>query len=279
MAKADKTGPKEFICPGCGAVMKNTAFSPITETCGAKLVDGWLCKDCASKLRIKYPMYYEKDKKYFYEKKGDSYVRVKSEDGGRPVLTAIKNELFYTDEYSIIDNSTTSYTEHLNFDPLAKLTSSQVRTELASIGSYREETRREFAGAKNAFEVLEVMNMPKLKPLRVGLPNIKRYKGAIAVAGIVRLGAFRKGDVVEIRHGDETLSATILTARESRLHLSLWLYPAYASASGKYPKESNIDGGDLESDRAGILEGMHAIVILSPQAAGIVPGDAITLRS
>lgn len=151
MAKVDKTGPKEFICPGCGAVMKNTAFSPITETCGAKLVDGWLCKDCASKLRIKYPMYYEKDKKYFYEKKGDSYVRVKSEDGGRPVLTAIKNELFYTDEYSIIDNSTTSYTEHLNFDPLAKLTSSQVRAELASIGSYREETRREFAGAKNAF--------------------------------------------------------------------------------------------------------------------------------
>lgn len=82
MAKVDKTGPKEFICPGCGAVMKNTAFSPITETCGAKLVDGWLCKDCASRLRIKYPMYYEKDKKYFYEKKGDSYVRVKSEDGG-----------------------------------------------------------------------------------------------------------------------------------------------------------------------------------------------------
>lgn len=71
MAKVDKTGPKEFICPGCGAVMKNTAFSPITETCGAKLVDGWLCKDCASKLRIKYPMYYEKDKKYFYEKEGD----------------------------------------------------------------------------------------------------------------------------------------------------------------------------------------------------------------
>ena len=259
--------------------MQNTAFSPITETCGAKLVDGWLCKDCVSKLRIKYPMYYEKDKKYFYEKEGDSYVRVKSEDGGRPVLTAIKNELFYTDEYSIIDNSTTSYTEHLNFDPLAKLTSSQVRAELASIGSYREETRREFAGAKNAFEVLEVMNMPKLKPLRVGLPNIKRYKGAIAVAGIVRLGAFRKGDVVEIHHGNETLSATILTARESRLHLSLWLYPAYASVSGKYPKESNIDGGDLESDRAAILEGMHAIVILSPQAAGIAPGDAITLRS
>lgn len=198
MAKVDKTGPKEFICPGCGAVMKNTAFNPITETCGAKLVDGWLCKDCASKLRIKYPMYYEKDKKYFYEKKGDSYVRVKSEDGGRPVLTAIKNELFYTDEYSIINNSTTSYTEHLNFDPLAKLTSSQVRAELASIGSYREETRQKFAGAKNAFEVLEVMSMPKLKPLRVGLPNIKRYKGAIAVAGIVRLGAFRKGDVVEI---------------------------------------------------------------------------------
>lgn len=167
----------------------------------------------------------------------------------------------------------------MNFDPLAKLTSSQVRAELASIGSYREETRQKFAGAKNAFEVLEVMNMPKLKPLRVGLPNIKRYKGAIAVAGIVRLGAFRKGDVVEIHHGNETMSATILTARESRLHLSLWLYPAYASASGKYPKESNIDGGDLESDRAGILEGMHAIVILSPQAAGIAPGDAITLRS
>ena len=37
-------------------------------------------------------------------------------------------------------------------------------------------------------------------------------------------------------------------------------------------------GGDLESDRAGILEGMHAIVILSPQAAGIAPGDAITLH-
>ena len=108
--------------------------------------------------------------------------------------------------------------------------------------------------------------MPKLKPLRVGLPNIKRYKGAIAVAGIVRLGAFRKGDVVEIHHGNETMSATILTARESRLHLSLWLYPAYASASGKYPKESNIDGGDLESDRAGILEGMHAIA-RKPQAS------------
>lgn len=96
-----------------------------------------------------------------------------------------------------------------------------MRAELTSIGPYREETRQEFAGVKNAFEVLEVMNMPKLKPLSVGLPNIRRHKGAIAVAGIVRLGTFRKGDVVEIHHGDETLSAMILTVRESRLHLSL----------------------------------------------------------
>ena len=43
MAVGNEKAPKEIICPGCGGVIKNTAFNPITDTCGAMLQDGWLC--------------------------------------------------------------------------------------------------------------------------------------------------------------------------------------------------------------------------------------------
>lgn len=45
MAVGNEKAPKEIICPGCGGVIKNTAFNPITDTCGAMLQDGWLCPE------------------------------------------------------------------------------------------------------------------------------------------------------------------------------------------------------------------------------------------
>lgn len=53
MAVGNEKAPKEIICPGCGSVIKNTAFNPITDTCGAMLQDGWLCPECAYRLRPK----------------------------------------------------------------------------------------------------------------------------------------------------------------------------------------------------------------------------------
>lgn len=53
MAVGNEKAPKEIICPGCGGVIKNTAFNPITDTCGAMLQDGWLCPECAYRLRPK----------------------------------------------------------------------------------------------------------------------------------------------------------------------------------------------------------------------------------
>lgn len=61
MAVGNEKAPKEIICPGCGSVIKNTAFNPITDTCGAMLQDGWLCPECAYRLRPKYPMHYTDD--------------------------------------------------------------------------------------------------------------------------------------------------------------------------------------------------------------------------
>ena len=68
MAYENERAPKEVICPGCGGVIKNTAFNPITDTCGAMLQDGWLCPECAYRLRPKYPMYYTDDEPATIEK-------------------------------------------------------------------------------------------------------------------------------------------------------------------------------------------------------------------
>lgn len=72
MAVGNEKTPKEIICPGCGGVIKNTAFNPITDTCGAMLQDGWLCPECAYRLRPKYPMYYTDDEPVTLEKAPDA---------------------------------------------------------------------------------------------------------------------------------------------------------------------------------------------------------------
>ena len=49
--------------------MKNTAFSPITETCGAKTNGQLALQRTAPQAASEYPdVCYEEDKKYFYEK-------------------------------------------------------------------------------------------------------------------------------------------------------------------------------------------------------------------
>ena len=77
------------------------------------------------------------------------------------------------DEYSIINNSTTSYTEHLNFDPLAKLTSSQVRAELASIEMCIRDSLDTIEGAKDQFSAEE------LKTLKTGAQQVKEIEMCI----------------------------------------------------------------------------------------------------
>lgn len=279
MAKVNEKAPKEFICPGCGAAMANTAFRSITETCGAKLVDGWICPECADKLRIKYPVYFEEGENYYYEKKGDKYVQTAVEDGGRPIATAVKNFIFNSSSDDEFLGSTPHYTNHLKYDPLRKLTCEQVKDELANLDSYRAELVDRFGGAENGFEVLSVMDVPKLKPFRAGLPNIKRFKGAIVVEGLARLGAFHKGDLVEIHHGGQTMSATVLMVKDTLLDPKLYFYPVYVVTTGKYPKECDIDSSELESDKEGLVEGTHGLMILGPQAAGIAAGDIITFDS
>ena len=83
MAVGNEKAPKEIICPGCGGVIKNTAFNPITDTCGAMLQDGWLCPECAYRLRPKYPMHYTDDEPATIEK---------APDAGRPILTMLRND-------------------------------------------------------------------------------------------------------------------------------------------------------------------------------------------
>lgn len=89
MTVGNEKASKEIICPGCGGVMKNTAFNPITDTCGAMLQDGWLCPECAYKLRPKYPMHYTED----------DIVLEKAPDAGRPILTMIRNDFLYADPF------------------------------------------------------------------------------------------------------------------------------------------------------------------------------------
>ena len=159
MAVGNEKVPKEIICPGCGGVIKNTAFNPITDTCGAMLRDGWLCPECAYRLRPKYPMHYTDDEPATLEK---------APDAGRPILTMLRNDFLYADPLDPVNSTAFSYTSALRSDPLAKLRSDQIKDELASIDAYKQEVSKRFGGAKNVFEVLEVAPMPKLKPFLRG---------------------------------------------------------------------------------------------------------------
>lgn len=267
MAVGNEKAPKEIICPGCGGVIKNTAFNPITDTCGAMLQDGWLCPECAYRLRPKYPMYYTDDEPATLEK---------APDAGRPILTMLRNDFLYADPLDPVNSTAFSYTGALRSDPLAKLRSDQIKDELASIDAYKQEVSKRFGGAKNVFEVLEVAPMPKLKPFCAGLPNIKRLKGTIAIAGNVRLGAFAAGDIATVHHGGMRYPAKVLINRATTGFLRWWMFPN-AIIGQPLPTVSTIDSSDLIPEKGGLTEGWHGVLVLSPEASDIAPGDALTL--
>ena len=100
MAVGNEKAPKEIICPGCGGVIKNTAFNPITDTCGAMLQDGWLCPECAYRLRPKYPMCYTDDEPATLEK---------APDAGRPILTMLRNDFLYADPLDPVNSTAFLY--------------------------------------------------------------------------------------------------------------------------------------------------------------------------
>lgn len=267
MAVGNEKAPKEIICPCCGGVMKNTTLNPITDTCGAMLQDGWLCPECAYKLRPKYPMYYTED---------NDGVTEKVPDAGRPILTMLRNDFLYADPLDPDNSTAFSYTNALRYDPLAKFSSDQIKDELASIEAYKREVSDAFGGAKNVFEVLEVSPMPKLKPFCAGLPNIRRLKGTIAIAGNVRLGRFGAGDTVTVHHGGMRYPAKVLINRATTGLLRWWMFPN-AIISKPLPTVSTIDSSDLIPEKGGLKEGWHGVLVLGSEASDIAPGDALTI--
>ncbi len=152
--------------------------------------------------------------------------------------------------------------------PVQELTAEQVKQELATIDVYREQLRASFGGTENVFEVRLVHPLPRLNPFRVNIPNAIRYKNAIAVYGYVRLGIFHKGDLAVFRHGDTTRDITVLLIRE-----------------GAVPEERDplflLRSPDSDFcfhfARKGVSEGFPAVMVLSPDAAGVQPGDLIVI--
>ena len=190
---------------------------------------GIICKDCAAALQCKYPMRVERNPEY--------------------------------NDYNHCSPCTNVY-------PVQELTAEQVKQELATIDVYREQLRASFGGAENVFEVRLVHPLPKLNPFRVNIPNVIRYKNAIAVYGYVRLGTFHKGDLAGLRHGDTTRDITVLLIQE-----------------GAFPEERDplflLRNPDRDfcfhNVRNGISEGFPAVMVLSPDAAGVQPGDLIVV--
>ena len=155
---------------------------------------------------------------------------------------------------------------YTNVYPVQELTAEQVKQELATIDAYREQLRASFGGAENVFEVRLVHPLPKLNPFRVNIPNAIRYKNAIAVYGYVRLGIFHKGDLAGLRHGDTVRDITVLLIRES----------AFPEEKDPLFLLRNPDSDScFHNVRKGISEGFPAVMIISPDAAGIAPGDLI----
>ena len=190
---------------------------------------GIICKNCAAALQCKYPMRVERNPEY--------------------------------NDYNHCSPCTNVY-------PVQELTAEQVKQELATIDVYREQLRASFGGAENVFEVRLVHPLPKLNPFRVNIPNVIRYKNAIAVYGYVRLGTFHKGDLAGLRHGDTTRDITVLLIQE-----------------GAFPEERDplflLRNPDRDfcfhNVRNGISEGFPAVMVLSPDAAGVQPGDLIVV--
>ena len=152
--------------------------------------------------------------------------------------------------------------------PVQELTAEQVKQELATIDAYREQLRASFGGAENVFEVRLVHPLPKLNPFRVNIPNAIRYKNAIAVYGYVRLGIFHKGDLAGLRHGDTVRDITVLLIRES----------AFPEEKDPLFLLRNPDSDScFHNVRKGISEGFPAVMVLSPDAAGVAPGDLIVV--
>ena len=201
-----------------------------------------ICKDCAAALQCKYPMRIERNPEYY-----PALHRISGSDDGT--------------DY----NDCSPYT---NVYPVQELTAEQVKQEFATIDAYREQLRASFGGAENVFEVRLVHPLPKLNPFRVNIPNAIRYKNAIAVYGYVRLGIFHKGDLAGLRHGDTVRDITVLLIRES----------AFPEEKDPLFLLRNPDSDScFHNVRKGISEGFPAVMVLSPDAAGVAPGDLIVV--
>ncbi len=168
--------------------------------------------------------------------------------------------------YSLNKNVVDSKPLYVNVFPVQELTAEQVKQELATIDAYREQLRASFGGAENVFEVRLVHPLPKLKPFRVNFQNAIRYKNSIAVYGYVKLGIFHKGDLVQLRHGDTLCDATVLLIRHSA-----------SSEEGDplFRLRNPEDESCFSFERKGISEGSPAVMVLSPDAAGVQQGDLL----
>ena len=231
MAEKSKKGKEKPICIGCGAQVRFDLFD--SDSIRLESVEGSLCGDCAAALRVKYPKRFERNPEYNFSPN-------------------------WFDEDSNASPYITVY-------PVRELTAEQVKRELAGIDAYREQLRASFGGVENVFEVEEVRPMPKLNPFRVSIPNAVRYKNTVLVYGRVHLGKFRKGDLVELRHGNTSRDTTVLLIDEGK------------KAEGWDPmsafKEPELDS--FKSDKNGISEGLAALMILPSDVADIKAGDLL----
>ncbi len=237
------------VCEACKREITRS-MTGTTNTEVVPLSEGMLCASCARRLRAKYP------------------------------FEIIGTEMWY--QGSTYDRKTDTWDAEYSSpyekrDPLCELTPEEAIAELAGMDAFKAKLRKSFGGRENVFEVTQVVPMPKLKPFEVGILNVRKYKGAVVVAGRVHLGCFHKGDMVDICHGSETLSATVLTAQcnwaafySSRISKRTPL-DAYCRNVKEYPLRDR----HLSSDAAGVSEGYQATLILTPEAQGVGVGDRV----
>lgn len=218
------------ICAGCGAYLEKNNYYFLNDR-----KEGAVCRECEKTLRFKYPVRAEKNP--------DCRISINPHDDSSAPL--------YTDVYPVLD-----------------LTAQQLRQELASADACREQLRISFAGAENVFEVRQVRPLPKLNPFRVNIQNAIRFKNAVAVYGVVRLGTFHKGDIAQLRSDGISHDTTVLFIRRS-------VIPENEDPLSSY---INPDTDRLfNSDRKGISEGLPAIMMLPYESAGVKPGDLIVV--
>ncbi len=216
------------ICAGCGACLEKHNYYFLNDR-----KEGTVCKECERTLRFKYPVRAEKNPRASLNWYDDSL------------------EPLYIYVYPVLD-----------------LTAQQLRQELAAADVCREQLRASFAGAENVFEVRLVRPLPKLNPFRVSIQNAIRFKNAVAVYGVVRLGTFHKGDIAQLRSDGVSHDTTVLFINQSVIPESEDPLRWYIN-----PDTDRL----FDSERKGISEGFPAIMMLSYESADVKPGDLIVV--